>query len=605
MGEGELNFLIPRLKLAYYAEHTTILEPRSGDVPFLYIIQRGHVGSRTVGSGDIGDSVLGPGECFPIAALRAALASTKVFHATEDTFCYVLSAADFAELRKRSAEFERFCTEAVTATLQQSLQHLQTLYNQIAAEQQSLSRPLRELLRRQVVACGADAPLQDALTSMRDNHVRTIAVVDTAGHPVGVFTLYDLLDRVVLGHVPLSVPISEVMTGSPLTLSADVSAAEAMRVMAERGYHQVAVVEGQKLVGLVTERDLFSLQRVSLREINWAVRNAADLESLEAVAADIRHLTQSLLAQGVAAEPLSHTIASLNDALTRQLIKLALTQHDVAHIEWCWLALGSEGRGEQTFSTDQDNAIIFVADDEAQIDASRSRLVSLAKDVNRQLDVLGFPLCDGGIMASNPTWCLSTREWSQRFGDWIREPTPQALLNANIFFDFRPLYGETTLAENLREWLLGLAQENTIFLRLMVQNALQVGPPLGLIRSFATGDDKSRPGALDLKTRGVRLFVDAARVMALASGIPQTGTAERLRLAGDRLNVERKYVDATVQSFHFLQSLRLRQQHIGGPTHEPNRLDPNSLNEVDQRMLKEAFRQARKLQQRLARSYQL
>src|SRR5262249_17973980 len=142
-------------------------------------------------------------------------------------------------------------------------------------------------------------------------------------------------------------------------------------------------------------------------------------------------------------------------------------------------------------------------------------------------------------------------------------------------------------------------QANAAFLRLMVQNALQVEPPLGLIRAFVVDDDATPKGTLDLKTRGTRLFVDCARVFALAQGITDTGTATRLRAAGEALLAEPRHVAATVEAFHFLQLLRLRWQDQPAAGAEPNRVDPYALNDVDQRMLKEAFRQAKQLQDRL------
>jgi len=230
---------------------------------------------------------------------------------------------------------------------------------------------------------------------------------------------------------------------------------------------------------------------------------------------------------------------------------------------------------------------------------------SRSRDVNASLDRLGFPLCTGNVMAGNAELCLSTEEWKEKFLKWIREPTPQALLNANIVFDFRALHGDTTLCAELREWLLGYTQANPMFLRLMVQNALATDAPIGLIRAFAVDDEPAVKGTLDLKSRGTRLFVDCARVFGLALGIPDTGTAARLRLAGERLHVERRHVNATVEAYHFLQLLRLRQQDPPAAHGNPNRIDPYALHDVDQRMLKEAFRQAKLLQERLRLSYRL
>jgi CBS domain-containing protein len=215
-------------------------------------------------------------------------------------------------------------------------------------------------------------------------------------------------------------------------------------------------------------------------------------------------------------------------------------------------------------------------------------------------------------MASNRECCLSVDEWRARFAGWIREPTPTALLNANIFFDFRPLFGDATLPERLRGWLLGITRENRFFLRMMTSNALQAEPPLGLIRTFKT-DDGEHHGTIDLKTQGTRIFVDAARALALGLGTPETNTSQRLWATARRLNVEDRHVAAATDAFQFLQMLRLRAQRgefldpgdprAGDPGRNRNRIDPYALNELDQRMLKESFRQARDLQRRLQQTF--
>lgn len=605
MNDAAFAYLIPRLKLAYFAKDAKILSPQEGAASQLHIIQRGLVGSRPDNVQAEPDPTLGPGELFPVGALSAGGATTKIFHAVEDTFCYLLSRDDFLELRSLSPPFERHCTHAITETLKQSLATLHGQYSQRAADEQTLTRTLGELVHREPVAAAATAPIREALERMAEAKVRTIIVLDGDGTPTGMFTLVDLLRRVVLPGRPLTEPLSEVMSSPIVMLPGSATAHEALHVMAERAVRQLVIVDGDRLLGAVNERDLFALQRVSMRQVIEGLRGADSLPELKRAADDIRRLTRNLLAQGVGAEPLTRTIASLNDLLTRRAIELALVRHDLSGIDWCWLALGSEGRSEQTFATDQDNALLFEAADAAEAQRRRPALLAFAAEVNAALDTLGFPLCAGKVMASNPEFCLSVDEWKAKFLDWIREPTPQALLSANIVFDFRPLFGNTSLADALRGWLLGYTQENRIFLRLMVQNALEIAPPLGLIRAFATDDDSTHKGTLDLKTRGTRLFVDVARVFALTHGISDTGTAARLRIAGKRLRVEDRHVAATIAAFHFLQLLRLRQQDLAGDHDHANRIDPNTLNEVEQRMLKEAFRQTKQLQRRLRESYQL
>jgi CBS domain-containing protein len=265
-------------------------------------------------------------------------------------------------------------------------------------------------------------------------------------------------------------------------------------------------------------------------------------------------------------------ISALNDALTRRVIELAAVRRPLAGA-WCWLALGSEGRMEQTLVTDQDNALI--------VEGEKEPFLAFADQVNRDLDACGFPLCKGDIMARNPRWCLGPQEWRGVFDDWIRNNDPQALLNASIFFDFRPLAGDARLAGALRTAVLEQTQGNRAFCRALAEAALQTRPPLGLLADFSAEE-------LDLKTLGARPFVDAARVLALAAASPETGTATRLQ--------EVRETNA-VEAFHFIQTLRLRS--------ESNRVRPGELSDLDRRVLKEAFRQALLLQQRLRLDFAL
>ena len=599
MSEAALDFAIPRLALAYFPKDTPILDPEDGPARELWIVQRGLVSGRASDASHDPVPTLGSGECFPVGALSAGTPSSKRYVAVQDTFCLVMPRADFLEWRRESPEFERFCTQAITETLKQSLAQVHADYSQMATQQQTLAKPLAEIIRRPPVMCTAATPLAQALAAMRDANVRTIAVTGADGAPAGIFTLIDLLERVALAERPLSTPVGKVMTSPLVSLPATATAADALQLLAERRIRQVAVVDGTWIVGLVSERDLFALQRVSMRQVKDALRSAHDRPALLRAAADIRALTRNLLAQGAAAEPLTRTIAALNDVLSRQVIEMVLARHDLADSDWCWLALGSEGRGEQTFATDQDNAMVFAPREASSAEDERARLLAFARDVNAELDAVGFPLCTGNVMAGNPEYCLTVEEWRGRFLRWIREPTPQALLSANIVFDFRPLYGDTTLADGMREWLSGFTRDNRLFLRFMVENALQSEPPLGLVRAFVTDDD----GNLDLKVRGTRIFVDAARAFALGFALPETGTAARMRIAGDKLGVEPRHVAATIDGFHFLQLLRLRIQHAAGEGGGVNRIDPDLLNEIDQRMLKESFRQAGKLQHRLRDTY--
>ena len=600
MSGEALTFMVDRLRLNYFAKEA-LIQSTEQPATTLFILHRGRVKSQS--SIDAAGKILNPGECFPIGALLAQRPPNNRYTALEDCFCLQLAANDFQQLLNRSAQFQAFCTRYVASLLQQTYQVLQTEFSQRTAEEHAMSKPIASLLKRTAVTCSPETPVYHALKTMREKRIGSIAIVDGEHKPLGIFSVHDLLDLTQVPNPDLHRPIGEVMRTAQCVLPDSASAHEAALAMTAQGVRHVLVVREGKLLGVISEHDLFAMQRVSMRQITESIAMANDLTDLQQAAQDIRKLAVNLIAQGIAAESLTQFISALNDQLTKRIIALHLIKHELSDVRFCWLALGSEGRHEQTFATDQDNGLLFVAEKDFAL--VRERLLAFAAEVNQTLDRCGFPLCKGNIMASNPQWCLSETEWQEAFRHWIHTPLPSALLNANIFFDFRSLYGEHLLAERLQTWLYREASGNPLFLRAMASNALENDPPLGQLRDFVTDDDHEQaPHTIDLKARGARLFVDAARIYALATDSLAGNTAVRLRLSGKKLRISEEEISSVVDAFHFVQLLRLKQQVVSADSF-PNRINPDQLNELDRRILKESLRQARKLQRRLRLDYQL
>jgi CBS domain-containing protein len=352
------------------------------------------------------------------------------------------------------------------------------------------------------------------------------------------------------------------------------------------------------------EDDLFSEASASPRAVAEGIGYAESAAQLQHSSHEIRGLAQQMLEQGAGAAQVTRTMSMLNDLLTRRIIDLEFGAKELGDVEFCWISMGSVGRHEQTFTSDQDNGIVFVAAAAVCADAVRQRLLAPAQHANQRLAECGFALCRGGIMASNPQCCLSLTEWQQRFAEWIDRGDPKALLNATIFFDFRPLHGALEAAQELREWLRRYAMGNSRFLLQLTENALTNTPPLGLLRDFVFADSTH---LLDFKVNGVTPFVDAARILALSAGVTETNTARRLQRAAPALKIDAADAQAWIEAFHWIQLLRLRHQSALARSGQPvsNLVDPDHLNELDRRILKEAMRQARKLQQRLARERSL
>ena len=329
----------------------------------------------------------------------------------------------------------------------------------------------------------------------------------------------------------------------------------------------------------------------------------ADLLSL---AEEAKRIDETFLGDGLTGALATYGISWLNDALAARVVAITAEDARLPAANWCWIGLGSEGRHEQTLVTDQDNGLIFSASDESEADLLRDVFLPFAKQTNQRLADCGFTLCSGDIMAGNPAWCRSEDEWKTLFFDWIHKPEPSALLNASIFFDVRPLYGDFSLVDPLRNMLARWAPSAETFLRLMATNALAAEPPIGFTGDVVMEKD-GKDKFVDIKKYGIRIFVDVARIVGLAYGVKSASTRTRFLEAGEKFGMSPLDISAALQAMSELQRLRLHHQHtaiIGGAKPD-NHLHPEELSTYDEAVLREGLKQAKRLQQRLKLTYRI
>ncbi|PTU79494.1 cyclic nucleotide-binding protein [Pseudomonas indoloxydans] len=609
MDTAHLAFLVEHCQLRFYAEGDSIIKPSDGPVEHFYIVKQGRVHGERPHSARRGTETtfeITAGECFPLAALIGERATRTEHLAAEDTFCLLLAKHAFIKLFAVSNPLRDFALRGVSSLLDQVNQQVQLRAVETLGAQYSLDTRLGELAMRQPIGCAPDTPLREAVRLMHEQHVGSIVIVDPAERPLGIFTLRDLR-RVVADGVDLAQPISNLMTPRPFHLAPDASAFDAAIAMTERHIAHVCLVDHEKLCGVISERDLFSLQRVDLVHLARTIRHAGKVETLAGLRSDIRLLVDRMLAHGASSTQITHIVTLLNDHTVCRVIELTLEEMGDPGIPFTWLCFGSEGRREQTLHTDQDNGILFEAESASESAAIRERLLPIAREINQRLAQCGFTLCKGNIMAGNPELCLSREEWSRRFAGFVLEATPENLLGSTIYFDLRAIWGPDEGCEQLREELLGRIANNSLFQRMMAENALRHRPPVGRFRDFVVARSGADKDTLDLKVQGLTPFVDGARLLALANGISAVGTLERLRALITKGVIEALDGAAYEEAYHFIQQTRMQQHQLQARDELPysNRVDPDHLNHLDRRILRESFRQAQRLQSSLAMRYQL
>lgn len=604
--------------LAHFAEHTTlqffadqdvVIAPDDEVIRQFHVVKQGRIrGERE--NPDTGETEttfeISQGECFPLAALIGERPTRTLHRASGDTFCLTLDHDNFVTLFADSDPFRDFCLRGVSSLLDLVNQRIQTGAMASIGPSHSLDTPLERFAIRNPIVCSPDMPLRRAVARMHENSVGSIVITDDARKPVGIFTLRDLRTVVAEGTTSLDTPIGQVMTQNPCCLPAQADAFEAAMLMAEHHFAHICVKgEDNALIGVVSERDLFSLQRVDLVNLARTIGTASHLRTLVSLRSEVSRLVDTMLAHGADSGQVVKIITTLNDVTVRRVLELNLKRHDPG-IPFTWLTFGSEGRQEQTLLTDQDNGILFQTPEGMTEDQVREVLLPFAETVNQELAECGFTLCKGNIMASNPKLCLSGQEWDDWFIRFIDASTPQNLVYSSIFLDMRAVFGPREPLHQLLDKVLGRIRGNALFQKMLAENALNRRPPLNMFRGFRYAPDGDRH-TIDLKRQGLSPFVESVRVFALAHGVEAANTLERMQQLARKGVFDDKDANAWQEAYSLIQAIRMRahQQQLDQQQPLSNYINPDHLNPLDRRILRESFRQAQRLQQKLEVTYQL
>ncbi len=419
---------------------------------------------------------------------------------------------------------------------------------------------------------------------------------------VGLVTDRDLRSRCLAAGLDPARPVREIMTGNVQTIPASTPGFGALMRMTQLNVHHLPVSEGERILGVVTTTDLLRLESASAVFLVGDVHKAPDLAALEAIASRVPELHVQLALAGASARNVGEAVSAVADALTQRLIALAEAELGAPPAAYAWVAGGSQARREQTSHGDQDNALILAADATPGDDAY---FASLARFVNDGLAACGFTRCPGEVMASNPKWRQPVAQWERHFAGWIETPEPMALMLSSVFFDLRVVHGEASLLQGLQEANLARTKGNGFFLARLADNALANRPPLGFFRNLVLIRGGEHDRTFNLKLKGVVPIVDLARVHALAEGRPEINTIERLRAAAGSATVSAQGAENLEDAFEFVSTLRVQHQarQLRAGLAPDNFIAPEALSALDRSHLKDAFGVIATMQQTLESRY--
>ena len=585
LDENRLNQVSGSVEIAYFRAGSDIVV-LSQEVSDLYYIRQGSV-EMFRSNGEFYNR-LGEGEIFGQISLISGRTARFPVRALEDTLIYFIPGSEFRVLFKEIEEFADFVEVEDRTRLRQA-----GARSREGAEM--LTTRVGRLVQRSPVMMSASGTVLEAAHRMTEEGVSSILVCADDSEPdspqlVGIVTDSDLRSRLIALGLPYDTPIGEVMSQALVSVEADDYLFTAMMAMLRHNVHHLPVMQRLRPIGVI---DLADVAGHGTRNSLYVVRNIhdqSDLDGLKSLLPDVRGSFVRMVNEGATANMIGSAVAMFGRSFKQRLLELAEQRLGPPPVPYCLLALGSMARDEQSMRTDQDNALIL--DDAFDRKQHDDYFRSLAEFLCDGLAELGYTYCKGNIMATNPDLRQSLSGWKERFSGWIAKPDRPALLNSSIFFDLDGVYGETRLADTLKQWIAEQASGSPAFLGCLAHNAQTRTPPLGFFRDFVLEKSGRYQDSLDLKRRGTAPMVDVIRVHALASASVAQNSFRRLDdIAAAGFLTSSMSADLR-DALEFLAGTQYRHQaaNMEQGLQPDNKLNPVTLEAFDRRNLKDAFR---------------
>lgn len=419
---------------------------------------------------------------------------------------------------------------------------------------------------------------------------------------IGLVTDRDLRKRCVAVGLNGSEPIDQIMTIEPKVITSSTLTAQALMTMTRMHVHHLPVTKNGKLLGMITATDLANHQSANSAYLAADLRKAKTVPDLVEVSKRLPTLHLHLANASVTARHIGEAVSCLTDSITGRLLEMAEEKLGKPPVPYVWMAGGSQARHEQSSHSDQDNALLLSDDFKPEHD---EYFAALAQFVSDGLNDCGFVYCPGDAMATNPEWRQPLNVWKKYFTRWIESPTPMSMMLSSIFFDLRPVVGSDALFTPLQKMILEKSQVNRIFLAYMMANAMKHRPPLGFFRQFVLEQGGEHDETLDLKHRGIVPITDIARVLALSLGKEAVNTVERLRACAGSNVLTNDMAENLEDALEFIASMRIQHQadQIRNKRPTDNYVPPNDLSELEREHLKHAFKVIQTMQESMIKRF--
>lgn len=605
-----INSVTVKTSMEYYPKGTHILLQDGPPSEYLYVIKKGGVKVyRKIENEEIVIDYRSEGDSFGFVSLISGDKSRANVVTIDDTICYLIPKETINSLIDKYPEVRDFFLRSFMNIYLDKGYREDTGKKFIAhtVDKILFTTPVEDVATKEVISVPENTSIREAAKIMCENSISSLIIMDKDGIPIGIITDKDLRKKVVAMARNVEEPVKNIMSFPIIKIDAKDYCFEAVVKMLKYNLHHLLVIKNGQISGIVTNHDIMMLQGFSPITVVRDLEIQQNVEGLMNAAKQINSIVGNLISQGAKASNITRIITEINDRIVRKIIQFAEREFGQPPVPYCWIALGSEGRKEQTFKTDQDNALIYADPKPEEQEEVQKYFLAFTEYVKSNLLKCGFPPCPGDIMASNPKWCQPLKVWKKYFSQWIYTPKGENINLSNIFIDFRGIYGDLTLEESLRDFVLSTAKEQRVFLGYLANLAVRNRPPLGFFKTFVVEKSGEHKDKLNLKIKGIAPIVDIIRLFSLEKGVRETSTLERIETLKTKHTVVRDYAEEIIYAFEFLMLLRIRHQYeqVLQGSMPDNFIDPEKLSNLEKKLLKDTFQLISKLQDLLIERYKL
>ncbi len=534
--------------------------------------------------------VLEPGECFGHMSMLTGMAPAFTVRAREPSTCALFN----PEAGRRVLG-----TEAGAAYVAISMRKRITYAGHTVHGLPDLGTTPVSLVMSRPEFCEPGEPLRAAATRLGRDGVSAL-LVRLDGGRLGILTDASIRAAVAVDGLPLDAPARAAARTPVATVPPTQLAIEATVEMLAAGSEHLAVLDGDRICGLLSATDLLGLDTRSPIALRHMLLGAADEDTLVRAAGEIPKLFLLLSQAGVLPRDLGRVLSLQHDTVVARLIDFSIRERGPAPVPWAWLDLGSAARREFTLASDQDNALAYASVEPGSAEAVDRYFERLGTDVNDGLVRCGIGIDNNGVLAGNRQWRMSKADWLRTFDSCLNEPDESHLIRATVSFDFRPTAGGLAVAAELNARIRA-ARQHAQFMRLMARTATGYPVALGFRGQLVTGHDGDPPGKLDLKRGAIIPLVNLVRFHALAAGVTISPTLDRIEAVAGVAELDRATADALREAFVVINSIRFEHhaaQVQAGET-PANLVDPDELAPIARTDLREALNVVRRAQKRI------